>query len=165
MFYVLYITIDKSFCKVPNVKPPLSVRNKVIFCVLFLDICLLILILNAAQHSLTILPLLEPHTIRHYLYLRDTMSQYVPALNLPDSNYNSVMRPMSVPESLQFLSNIINNLDRAENKIRFVNFFHIDLNSAMGVFYHVSIDFGNMFFSRETFVGFTRIYCKRQKIT
>lgn len=82
------------------------------------DICLLILILNAAQHSLTILPLLEPHTIRHYLYLRDTMSQYVPVLNLPDSKYNSVTRPMSVPESLEFLNNIINNLERAENKIR-----------------------------------------------
>lgn len=83
-----------------------------------LDICLLILILNAAQHSLTILPLLEPHTIRHYLYLRDTMSQYVPILNLPDSNYSSVSRPMLVPESLAFLNNIINNLERAENKIR-----------------------------------------------
>lgn len=81
-------------------------------------ICLLILILNAAQHSLTIIPLLEPHTLRHYLYLRDTMSQYVPILSLPDSNYNSVSRPMSVPESLEFLNNVIHNLDMAENTIR-----------------------------------------------
>ncbi|CAH1100024.1 unnamed protein product [Psylliodes chrysocephalus] len=81
-------------------------------------ICLLILILNAAQHSLTIIQLLEPHTLRHYLYLRDTMTQYVPILNLPDSNFNSVSRPMSVPESLNFLNNVINNLDLAESNIR-----------------------------------------------
>ncbi|XP_018574117.1 integrator complex subunit 4 [Anoplophora glabripennis] len=81
-------------------------------------ICLLILILNAAQHSLTILPLLEPHTLRHYLYLRDTMTQYVPILNLPDSNCNVVSRPMSVPESLEFLNSVIRNLDMAENTIR-----------------------------------------------
>nr|XP_023015747.1 integrator complex subunit 4 [Leptinotarsa decemlineata] len=81
-------------------------------------ICLLILILNAAKHSLTIMQLLEPHTIRHYLYLRDTMTQYVPILNLPDSNFNSLSRPMSVPESLNFLNNVINNLDMAESSVR-----------------------------------------------
>ncbi|CAH1956438.1 unnamed protein product [Acanthoscelides obtectus] len=81
-------------------------------------ICLLILIFNAAQHSLTILPLLEPHTLRHYLYLRDTMTQYVPVLNLPDLNYNTIPRPMSVPESLKFLDNVISNLDIAESPLR-----------------------------------------------
>ncbi|CAH1117828.1 unnamed protein product [Phaedon cochleariae] len=81
-------------------------------------ICLLILILNAAQHSLTIMQLLEPHTIRHFLYLRDTMTQYVPVLNLTDLNFNSVARPMSVPESLAFLDNVINNLDMTENTVR-----------------------------------------------
>ncbi|XP_072398264.1 integrator complex subunit 4 [Diabrotica undecimpunctata] len=81
-------------------------------------ICLLILILNAAQHSLTIVQLLEPHTLRHYLYLRDTMTQYVPILSLPDSNLHSISRPMSVPESLNFLNNVINNLDIAESNVR-----------------------------------------------
>ncbi|CAH0557840.1 unnamed protein product [Brassicogethes aeneus] len=80
-------------------------------------ICLLILILNAAKFSSTIIPLLEPHTLRHYLYMKDTMSQFVPILNL-DSNYNSISRPTSVPESLSFLNNIIRNLDMAENTIR-----------------------------------------------
>ncbi|CAG9865327.1 unnamed protein product [Phyllotreta striolata] len=81
-------------------------------------VCLLILILNAAQHSLTIIQLLEPHTLRHYLYLRDTLSQYVPVLNLSDSNLHSVSRPMSVPESLNFLNNVISNLDLAESNVR-----------------------------------------------
>ncbi|KAG5874600.1 hypothetical protein JTB14_032997 [Gonioctena quinquepunctata] len=81
-------------------------------------ICLLILILNAAQHSLAIVQLLEPHTLRHYLYLRDTMTQYVPILSLPDSTFNTLSRPMSVPESLNFLNNVINNLDMAENTVR-----------------------------------------------
>ncbi|KAJ8975599.1 hypothetical protein NQ317_004440 [Molorchus minor] len=37
------------------------------------------------------------------------MSQYVPVLKLPSSNGNMVPRPMSVPESLEFLNNSTNN--------------------------------------------------------
>ncbi|XP_056644986.1 integrator complex subunit 4 [Diorhabda sublineata] len=75
-------------------------------------ICLLILILNAAKRSRTIVQLLEPHTLKHYLYLRDTMTQYVPVLNPPDSNFDNVVGPdPTVPESLNFLNNVINNLD------------------------------------------------------
>lgn len=86
-------------------------------------ICLLILILNAAKNSLTITPLLEPHILRHYSYLRDTMTEFVPLLNLPDSHCNVISRPLSVPESLEFLDNIISNLDMAENMTR----IHISL--------------------------------------
>ncbi|KOB69123.1 Integrator complex subunit 4 [Operophtera brumata] len=42
--------------------------------------CVLILVLNAAQHCTTMLPLFEEHTIRHYAYLRDTMPHLVPHL-------------------------------------------------------------------------------------
>ncbi|XP_063598149.1 integrator complex subunit 4-like [Penaeus indicus] len=45
-------------------------------------ICKLILVLNAAVHCPTIVPLLEQHTLRHYAYLRDTMPQLVPVLKL-----------------------------------------------------------------------------------
>ncbi|CAG9769751.1 unnamed protein product [Ceutorhynchus assimilis] len=86
-------------------------------------ICLLILILNAAKHSLTITPILEAHTLRHYAYLRDTMPQFVPLLNLSDSNCNIISTPLSVPESLAFLNNVIANLDQAENMTR----IHISL--------------------------------------
>ncbi|XP_066258718.1 integrator complex subunit 4 [Euwallacea similis] len=81
-------------------------------------ICHLILILNAAKYSSTITPLLEPHTLRHYSYLRDTMPQFVPVLNLTDPNSNVVSRPLSVPESLTFLNNVISNLDTAESMAR-----------------------------------------------
>ncbi|KAF7284883.1 integrator complex subunit 4 [Rhynchophorus ferrugineus] len=81
-------------------------------------ICLLILILNAARYSLSIIPLLEPHTLRHYSYLRDTMPQFVSDLSLPDSTGNMISRPLSVPESLAFLNNVIANLDMAENMSR-----------------------------------------------
>ncbi|XP_066973639.1 integrator complex subunit 4 [Macrobrachium rosenbergii] len=47
-------------------------------------ICKLILVLNAAKHCPTILPLLEQHTLRHYAYLRDTMPQLVPVLKLDE---------------------------------------------------------------------------------
>lgn len=81
-------------------------------------ICLLILILNSAKYSSTIIPLLEPHTLRHYSYLRDTMPQFVPILSLPDSTGIVISRPLSVPESLAFLNNVICNLDMAENMSR-----------------------------------------------
>lgn len=45
-------------------------------------ICKLILVLNAAAHCSTILPLLEQHTLRHYAYLHDTLPHLVPVLKL-----------------------------------------------------------------------------------
>ncbi|XP_050295660.1 integrator complex subunit 4 [Anthonomus grandis grandis] len=83
-------------------------------------ICLLILILNAAKYSLTIVPILEPHTLRHYAYLRDTMPQFVPSLTLGDSSPVSRPSPPSTSHSLAFLDTVISNLDMTENvtKIR-----------------------------------------------
>lgn len=74
--------------------------------------------LNAAKHLPTICPLFEPHTLRHYAYLRDTMSNLVPDLNLPGSHCHTISRPMSVPESLQFLQTVVGNLDISENSYR-----------------------------------------------
>ncbi|KAJ8933177.1 hypothetical protein NQ318_006471 [Aromia moschata] len=97
---VILSALENPHCTVRQVSRDLNIGKSSVSNIFKKDICLLILILNAAQHSLTILPLLEPHTIRHYLYLRDTMTQYVPVLSLPDSNGNVIARPMSVPESL-----------------------------------------------------------------
>ncbi|XP_048522267.1 integrator complex subunit 4-like [Dendroctonus ponderosae] len=77
-------------------------------------ICHLILILNAAENSGTIISLLEPHTLRHYAYLRDTMPQFVPVLSLSETTGTSISRQMSVDESLAYLNNVISNLDVAE---------------------------------------------------
>jgi hypothetical protein len=48
----------------------------------FPDICILILVFNAAQHFPTMLQLFEEHTLKHYSYLRDTMPNLVPALKV-----------------------------------------------------------------------------------
>jgi len=48
----------------------------------FPDICILILVFNAAQHCPTMLQLFEEHTLKHYSYLRDTMPNLVPALKV-----------------------------------------------------------------------------------
>jgi hypothetical protein len=48
----------------------------------YLDICILILVFNAAQHCPTMLQLFEEHTLKHYSYLRDTMPNLVPALRV-----------------------------------------------------------------------------------
>ncbi|KAK4880692.1 hypothetical protein RN001_008838 [Aquatica leii] len=81
-------------------------------------ICILILILNAAKYSPTISPLLEPHTLRHYAYLRDTMPNLVPELSLSKSSSNAIIKPTSVPESFEFLKTIVNNLDSTEVSYR-----------------------------------------------
>lgn len=52
-------------------------------------LCVLILVLNAAQHCSTMLPLFEEHTIKHYSYLRDTMPHLVPFLPIGDTQSNS----------------------------------------------------------------------------
>lgn len=86
--------------------------------IMIIDICHLILILNAAKHTSTIIPLLESHTLRHYAYLRDTMPQFVPILSLSDSHINATPGSFSVPESLAYLNNVISNLDMAESMTR-----------------------------------------------
>ncbi|KAJ0181337.1 hypothetical protein K1T71_003422 [Dendrolimus kikuchii] len=51
--------------------------------------CVLILVLNAAQHCTTMLPLFEEHTIKHYTYLRDTMPHLVPYLPIGEAKQSS----------------------------------------------------------------------------
>ncbi|XP_046969823.1 integrator complex subunit 4 [Vanessa cardui] len=47
--------------------------------------CVLVLVLNAAAHCTTMLPLFEEHTVKHYTYLRDTMPHLVPHLPIGDA--------------------------------------------------------------------------------
>lgn len=75
---------------------------------------MLILVLNAAKYSPTVIPLFEPHTLRHYAYLRDTMPTLVPELCLSESADENTLRPTSAPESLEFLASVINNLDMTD---------------------------------------------------
>lgn len=84
----------------------------------FVDICILILILNAGKNSPTITALLEPHTLRHYIYLRDTMPTLVPELNLTELNINSIVKLNAIPESLEFLKTVVNSLDASETSHR-----------------------------------------------
>lgn len=44
------------------------------------DVCVLLLIFNAAVNCPSIMSLLEEHTIRHYRYLRDTIPNLIPCL-------------------------------------------------------------------------------------
>ncbi|CAH0722834.1 unnamed protein product, partial [Brenthis ino] len=54
--------------------------------------CVLILVLNAAQHCTTMLPLFEEHTVKHYTYLRDTMPHLVPYLPIGDTQQSRCER-------------------------------------------------------------------------
>lgn len=46
------------------------------------DVCILILVFNAAQKCPNMLQLFEEHTLRHYSYIRDTMPNLVPHLKV-----------------------------------------------------------------------------------
>lgn len=48
------------------------------------DICILILVFNAAVHCHTIPPLFPQHVFRHYAYLRDTLPDLVPAIRVSE---------------------------------------------------------------------------------
>lgn len=83
------------------------------------DICILILVLNAAQHCPTMIDLFEQHTLRHYSYLRDTMPTLVPMLKLADTSSTN-KREIGPTESKRFLETIISNLDMVagSNRVR-----------------------------------------------
>ena len=47
-----------------------------------IDICILILVFNAAVGCHTIPPLFPQHVFRHYTYLRDTLPDLIPAIRV-----------------------------------------------------------------------------------
>jgi len=64
-------------------------------------LCTLVLILNAAQHSPTLLPLLDTHTRRHHSYLQDTFPDLIPAQN------NNAKSSVSLGRTSQFLAGVL----------------------------------------------------------
>ncbi len=52
------------------------------------DICILILVFNAAAQCPTIPPLFPSHVFRHYTYLRDTLPQLIPHIRVSQYNYS-----------------------------------------------------------------------------
>ncbi len=54
----------------------------VVFLLLFLDICILILVFNAAASCPVIPPLFPSHVFRHYTYLRDTLPHLIPHIKV-----------------------------------------------------------------------------------
>ena len=48
----------------------------------FSDICILILVFNAAVRCPTIAPQFPSHVFRHYTYLRDTLPDLIPGIRV-----------------------------------------------------------------------------------
>ncbi|KAL4705259.1 hypothetical protein ACJJTC_010278, partial [Scirpophaga incertulas] len=76
-------------------------------------ICVLILVLNAAQHCATMLPLFEEHTIKHYTYLRDTMPHLVPYLPIGDAQQSLGERAEPTDDSAvrRFFDCVLQHID------------------------------------------------------
>ncbi|XP_061382651.1 integrator complex subunit 4 isoform X1 [Danaus plexippus] len=76
--------------------------------------CVLILVLNAAQHCITMLPLLEDYTVKHYTYLRDTMPHLVPHLPIGDNQQSrSELSELEVDDSAvrRFMDSVLQHID------------------------------------------------------
>ncbi|KAL0895494.1 hypothetical protein ABMA27_011604 [Loxostege sticticalis] len=75
--------------------------------------CVLILVLNAAQHCTTMLPLFEEHTIKHYTYLRDTMPHLVPCLPIGEAQQLSgeKIEPTDDSAVRRFFDSVLQHID------------------------------------------------------
>ncbi|XP_075984827.1 integrator complex subunit 4 [Anticarsia gemmatalis] len=76
--------------------------------------CVLILVLNAAQHCTTMLPLFEEHTVKHYTYLRDTMPHLVPYLPIGDAQQSSAEKIESAMDDSavrRFFDSVLQHID------------------------------------------------------
>lgn len=71
-------------------------------------ICILIMLFNAAQHLPPMLSLFPDTTLKHYAYLRDTMPNFVPHLNIDGSPIE--MNLVGTTGSRQFLETLLNNI-------------------------------------------------------
>lgn len=78
--------------------------------------CVLILVLNAAQHCTTMLPLFEDHTVKHYTYLRDTMPHLVPYLPIGDAQQSSAEKIESAMDDSavrRFFDSVLQHIDNS----------------------------------------------------
>ncbi|KAI5642300.1 integrator complex subunit 4 [Phthorimaea operculella] len=75
--------------------------------------CVLILVLNAAAHCTTMLPLFEEHTVKHYTYLRDTMPHLVPHLPIGDAQQSSSKSEVAMDDTAvrRFFDNVFQHID------------------------------------------------------
>lgn len=75
--------------------------------------CVLILVLNAAQHCTTMLPLFEEHTIKHYTYLRDTMPHLVPHLPIGEQQSSAEKIEAAMDDSAvrRFFDCVLQHID------------------------------------------------------
>ncbi|XP_049887123.1 integrator complex subunit 4 isoform X2 [Pectinophora gossypiella] len=75
--------------------------------------CVLILVLNAAQHCPSMLPLFEEHTVKHYTYLRDTMPHLVPHLPIGDAQHASEKSEAAMDDSAvrRFYESVLQHID------------------------------------------------------
>jgi len=77
-------------------------------------VCILLLVFNAAQHCPQIISLFEEHTKRHYRYLRDTISSFVPPLF--QLNAVEMARQKELETNTQFfLQNVMSRLNQQDN--------------------------------------------------
>ncbi|KAL9696900.1 hypothetical protein quinque_000341 [Culex quinquefasciatus] len=74
-------------------------------------ICVLIMLFNAAQHLPPMLSLFPETIVRHYAYLRDTMPNLVPHLNLGGQPAKLALTTST--GSRQFLETLLNNIQSA----------------------------------------------------
>ncbi|KAG6455584.1 integrator complex subunit 4 [Manduca sexta] len=92
--------------------------------------CVLILVLNAAQHCTTMLPLFEEHTVKHYTYLRDTMPHFVPQLPIGDQQYSAEKIEAAMDDSAvrKFFSCVLQHIDNAalSNSVRLTMLRHAE---------------------------------------
>lgn len=74
-------------------------------------VCILIMLFNAAQHLPPMLSLFPETIVKHYAYLRDTMPNFVPLLNLGGQSTELTLTGST--GSRQFLETLLNNIHLA----------------------------------------------------
>lgn len=70
--------------------------------------CVLIMLFNAARHLPPMLSLFPDTTVKHYSYLRDTMPNFVPQLQIGDASIE--MSLIGSTDSRQFLQTLLTNI-------------------------------------------------------
>ncbi|CAH1783179.1 unnamed protein product [Owenia fusiformis] len=81
-------------------------------------IAVLILVFNATVDNPTMVPLFPDHTFRHYQYLRDSIPEHVPGLNLPGVCSMHKVKKDASQELSRFLNNALERLSKVETMNR-----------------------------------------------
>lgn len=100
---------------------------QLILCCCVSDVCILLLVFNAAKHSPTMLSMFPSHVMSHYRYLRDSLPDLVPSLEVRLTTGATAPSPSTDTALKSFIEETLSRLKSKNYKLS--NYLIVELDA------------------------------------